>query len=85
MMRLVDYIKFRLDEAISMCNDNTSTKTDIALYLRNFEKNLYGGDKTIIDGTIKDLSDKAIETTKSNNRKDDDGRPLVPSIRNTKA
>lgn len=69
MMRLVDYIKFRLDEAISMCNDSTSTKTDIALYLRSLEKNLYGEDKTIIDGTIKDLSDKAIETTKSH-RKD---------------
>lgn len=65
MMRLVDYIKFRLDEAISMCNDSTSTKTDIALYLRNLEKNLYGEDKTIIDGTIKDLSDRTIETTKS--------------------
>lgn len=33
-MRLIDYIKYRLDKAIDMCRDNTSSKDDIALYLR---------------------------------------------------
>ena len=64
MMSLIDYIKFRLDKAIDMCHDGTSTKTDIALYLREFEKSLYGRNETVIDGTAKDLSNRTIETTK---------------------
>lgn len=44
-MNVVDYIKYRLNKAIDMCRDNTSLKDDIALYLRNFEKDLYGRKK----------------------------------------
>ena len=36
-----------------MCRDNTSSKDDIALYLRDLEKVLYGKEKVVIDGKIK--------------------------------
>ena len=45
MMNVMDYIKYRLDKTIDMCRDNTSSKDNIALYLRNFEKDLYGREK----------------------------------------
>lgn len=48
-MRLLDYIKWQLDEAIKMCFDPNTSKDQIAIFLMEFQKGLFPPEKVIVD------------------------------------
>lgn len=48
-MNLIQYIAFRLDKAIEILMDENTTKTECALYLMDFKKQLFKPEKVIVD------------------------------------
>lgn len=48
-MNLIEYIEMHLDTAIKMLMSENTTKTECALYLMEFKKQLYKPEEVIID------------------------------------
>lgn len=49
-MNLVQYIAFRLDEAIEMLMNSGKSKDECACYLMDFKRQLFKPEEVIVDG-----------------------------------
>lgn len=49
-MNFVEYLLFKLDKAIEMLMGNEKSKTECALFLLNFKKELVNPEKEIVTG-----------------------------------
>ena len=48
-MNLLQYIEMHLDTAIKMLMDDNATKTECALYLMDFKKQLWKPEEVVVD------------------------------------